>query len=67
MATHSMAKMIREGMDIYMALPLLAGCLGHQSLSSTEGYVRLCCGEYPDLLEKCSDLNNFVYGKEDFI
>ena len=66
MATHSMAKMIREGMDIYMALPLLSGCLGHQSLSSTEGYVRLCCGEYPDLLEKCSDLNNFIYGKEDF-
>lgn len=65
MATHSLAKMIREGIDVYAALPLLSGCLGHKTLSATEGYVRLSCSEYPDLLDVCTDLNNFIHGKED--
>jgi hypothetical protein len=54
-------------MDIYAALPLLAACLGHKTLTATEGYVRLTCSEYPDLLRQCSSLNNFIYGKEDGI
>ena len=61
MATHSLAKMVREGLDIYAALPLLSASLGHKSLSSTEGYVRLTCSEHPELLEQCSSLNNFIY------
>lgn len=65
MATHSLAKMVREGLDVYTALPLLAACLGHKSLSSTEGYVRLTCNEYPELLEQCSSLNNFIYPEKD--
>lgn len=65
MATHSLAKMIREGFEIYAALPLLAACLGHKSLHATEGYVRLTCNEYPELLEQCSSLNNFIYPKKD--
>ncbi|MCM4153603.1 integrase [Arenibacter sp. N53] len=64
MATHSLAKMVREGLDIYAALPLLSASLGHKSLSSTEGYVRLTCSEYPELLEQCSSLNNFIYPKK---
>ena len=65
MATHSLAKMIREGLDVYAALPLLAACLGHKSLLSTEAYVRLTCNEYPELLEQCSSLNNFIYPEKD--
>ncbi|MGH2643923.1 MAG: tyrosine-type recombinase/integrase, partial [Chitinophagaceae bacterium] len=64
MATHSLAKMVKEGLDIYAALPLLAACLGHKSLHATEGYVRLTCNEYPELLEQCSTLNNFIYTQE---
>ncbi len=68
MAAHSLVKMIGgEEMDIYAALPLLAACLGHKTLTATEGYVRLTCSEYPDLLRQCSSLNNFIYGKEDGI
>ena len=67
MASHSLVKMIREGMDIYAALPLLAACLGHKALTATEGYVRLTCSEYPDLLQQCSSLNNFIYRKDDGI
>lgn len=64
MATHSLAQMVKEGLDIYAALPLLAACLGHKSLHATEGYVRLTCNEYPELLEQCSSLNNFIYTQE---
>lgn len=61
MATHSLAKMVRGGLDVYSALPLLAACLGHKSLSATEEYVRLTCNEHPELLELCSSLNDFIY------
>ncbi len=65
MATHSLAKMIREGLEIYAALPLLSACLGHKSLHATEGYARLTCNEYPELLEQCTSLNNFIYPQKD--
>ena len=67
MATHSLTKMIREGLDAYAALPLLAACLGHKNISATEQYVRLTCSEYPDLINQCSDLNNFIYGGDNEI
>jgi site-specific recombinase XerD len=63
MAVHTLAKLTREGMDIYAALPLLSACLGHTKLSSTEHYVRLTCSEYPELLRQCSSLNDFIYPK----
>jgi len=65
MATHSLAKMVKGGMDIYSALPLLSACLGHRSLHSTEGYVKLTCQEYPELLDQCTTLNDFIYPKND--
>src|SRR5690606_21610238 len=34
MASHSLVRMIREEMDIYAALPLLAACLGHKTLTA---------------------------------
>ncbi|MDO9634403.1 MAG: tyrosine-type recombinase/integrase [Paludibacter sp.] len=64
MAVHTLAKLIREGMDVYAALPLLSACLGHTQLSSTEHYVRLTNCEYPALLKQCSSLNDFIYPKE---
>jgi site-specific recombinase XerD len=63
MAVHTLAKLVRGGMDIYAALPLLSACLGHTQLSSTEHYVRLTCSEYPELLKQCSSLNDFIYPK----
>lgn len=64
MATNSLNKMIKDGWDIYAALPLLSACLGHKSITSTEGYVRLTCEYYPELLRKCASLNDFIYPKE---
>ena len=65
MATNSLNKMIKEGWDIYAALPLLSACLGHKSITSTEGYVRLTCEYYPELLRKCTSLNDFIYPHEE--
>ena len=50
-AVHSLVKMAKTGADLYYALPLLATCLGHKSLTSTEHYVRLTAEMYPDLLK----------------
>jgi integrase len=64
MATHSLSKVLSQGMDVYTALPLLSACLGHKHITATEVYVRLTCDAYPDLLEMCSSLNDFIYPKE---
>lgn len=61
MATNSLNKMIKNGLDVYVALPLLSACIGHKSLTATESYVRLTCEYYPELLKQCASLNNFVY------
>lgn len=65
MATNSLSKMIKSGLDVYAALPLLSACIGHKSLASTEGYVRLTCEYYPELLKQCASLNEFVYPQHD--
>jgi len=65
MAVHTLAKLIKEGMDVYTALPLLSACLGHTLLSSTEQYVRLTHSEYPELLKQCSSINDFIYSKNE--
>lgn len=62
-AVHALAQMGRAGMDLYTSLPILSTSLGHHSLSATEQYVRLTCAMYPELEEKCSPINAFVYPK----
>lgn len=54
---------VKNGLDVYVALTLLSACIGHKSLTSTEGYVRLTCRYYPELLKQCASLNDFVYPK----
>lgn len=62
-AVHALIQMGRNDMDLYTGLPILSACLGHHSLSATEKYVRLTCAMYPELEEKCSPINAFVYPK----
>jgi integrase len=63
-AVHALVQMGRAGMDLYTSMPILSTSLGHHSLFATEQYVRLTCTMYPDLEEKCSLINAFVYPKE---
>jgi integrase len=48
---HSLANMAESGVDLYTSLPVLSTYLGHQSINSTNGYVRLTEVMYPGLLK----------------
>lgn len=48
---HSLAMMAESGVDLYCGLPILSTYLGHQSLESTNQYVRLTSEMYPGLLK----------------
>lgn len=50
-ACHALAKMAESGVDLYTSLPVLSTYLGHNSLNSTNGYVRLTAAMYPGLLK----------------
>lgn len=50
-AVSSLAKMAEAGIDLYASLPVLSAYLGHQSISSTNTYVRLTAEIYPGLLK----------------
>lgn len=55
-ACHSFVKLSDEGMDLYCSWPYLSTYLGHQSLESTERYVRLTAQIYPELLKNADRL-----------
>ena len=50
-SVHSLAMMAESGVDLYCSLPILSTYLGHQSLESTNSYVRLTSEMYPGLLK----------------
>ena len=43
--------MADAGIDLYASLHILSTYLGHQSLESTNHYVRLTANMYPDLIK----------------
>jgi len=51
-AVHSLQKLIKEGYDTYVLLPILSTYLGHTNVHATEKYLRLTAEMYPDILEK---------------
>ena len=55
-AVHSLAAMSQKGVDLYYSLPILSTYLGHQSLSSTDKYVRLTQEMYPSLIESVNKI-----------
>jgi integrase/recombinase XerD len=55
-ACHSFLKLSKEGVDLYCSWPYLSTYLGHQSLESTEQYIRLTSHMYPELLRDTDGL-----------
>ena len=55
-ACHSFVKLSEEGVDLYCSWPYLSTYLGHQSLESTEQYIRLTSQMYPELLRDTDGL-----------
>ena len=55
-ACHSFLKLSDEGMNLYCSWPYLSTYLGHQSLESTEQYIRMTSQMYPELLRETDGL-----------
>jgi len=62
-AVTSLANMAEAGIDLYVSLPILSTYLGHQSLESTNQYVRLTKHIYPDLIKDVNLICQDVFPK----
>lgn len=63
-AVKSFKQMIDQGLDMYVALPVLSTYLGHKSIYATERYIRLTMELYPYIAEKYGEKFQSVFGKE---
>lgn len=62
-AVKAFKQLIDQGIDMYVALPILSTYLGHKTIYATERYLRLTMDIYPYLEEKCSEKFKQVFGK----
>ncbi len=62
-AVTSLANMAEADIDLYVSLPILSNYLGHQSLESTNHYVRLTASMYPGLIRDIDMLCLDVFPK----
>lgn len=60
-SVHSLAKMAEAGSDLYYSLPVLSTYLGHSSLASTDGYVRLTADMYPSIITKVNNVCPYLF------
>ncbi len=60
-AVHSLMKLVKDGVDIYCALPILATYMGHKTLIGTERYVRLTQEMYPDIIHLEDSVSSYVF------
>ncbi|MFG6324569.1 MAG: tyrosine-type recombinase/integrase, partial [Lachnospiraceae bacterium] len=51
-AVHVLQKWIKEEAELTAMLPILSTYMGHKTVRSTAGYLRLTTEVYPDLLKK---------------
>ena len=60
-AVHSFEKMVKGGVDIYCALPILSTFLGHKTIKGTEKYVRMVQEICPDIIAMENPVTSFVF------
>jgi len=58
---HSFVDMLRRGLDVYEAFPILSAYIGHVYLESTESYVRLTSVMYPELVKKSNKICSSIF------
>lgn len=65
-----MGRMVKEGKDIYCAMPYIAAYMGHKRLESTNNYLRLTQEVYPDIMKATRSIDKLfddsVYDKSNF-
>jgi integrase/recombinase XerD len=57
----SMARLAKEGKDLYYILPILSTYVGHQSLAATDRYVRMTSEMYPELLSQIDSICSYIF------
>jgi integrase/recombinase XerD len=62
---HTLTKQVAEGIDLYVALPILSKYIGHSSVGATQRYVRLTVEAYPDLIKKVSGKCSYIFPNGD--
>lgn len=62
-SAHSIAQMVKQDIDLYVALPILAAYLGHERLSTTNQYVRLTAEAFPEIIKAVEEKCGFVFPK----
>ena len=60
-AVHSLENLVKNGVDIYCALPILSTFLGHKTIKGTEKYVRMVQEIYPDIIGMENPVTSFVF------
>lgn len=60
-AVHSLHQMVKNGFDIYCALPILSIFLGHKSVYNTEWYVRLTYDIFPEITDAQEELMTYIF------
>jgi integrase len=63
-AVNAFKQMIDNGLDMYVALPILSTYLGHKTIMATERYLRLTVNMYPYLEEKFGKTLDEVFGED---
>jgi integrase len=58
---HTLAKQIKNGVDLYVCLPILSAYVGHSSVGATQRYVRLTAETYPEMMKKISLTCAYVF------
>lgn len=60
-SVYSLKQQVDNGVDIYTSLPILSTYLGHDSISSTEKYVRLVEAMFSDLVKQVETVTDYVF------
>lgn len=61
-AVHALEKMVDDGMDVYVALPLLAAYMGHADIISTEYYLRFTQDTLLRIIDAQEPVSQRVFG-----
>jgi len=60
-AVYALDHMVKQGMDIYCALPMLSAYMGHRTIESTEKYVRLVPSFHQDIINTMQPIYKGVF------
>lgn len=61
-AIATLEKMVEQGRDVYVTLPLLSAFMGHANICDTEYYLRFLPSAHRALVEQEAPISHAVFG-----